>query len=130
MKSKTTFWAAIIAGLAVAFGAFGAHFLEQRLEPEQMETFQTGVQYQMYHALALFTVGIYKRLKPNKRLDHAAFAFILGIFLFSGSLYLITISKFTRFNLDWMGAITPLGGISFLVGWSQVAWATLGAKKT
>lgn len=124
MTTKTVFWGSVLAALAVAFGAFGAHILKQRLEPSQMATFQTGVQYHMYHALALIVAGLYNRMKPNKRIDNSIIAFYLGIGFFSGSLYLMTLSYVTRFNLSWLGAITPVGGIAFIIGWLQLAWAT------
>ncbi|HSC52240.1 MAG TPA: DUF423 domain-containing protein [Phnomibacter sp.] len=130
MTGKTVFWGSIIAALAVAFGAFGSHVLKGRLEPNAIATFQTAVQYQMYHALALVCLGIYNRMKPNKRIDNAIFAMYLGIGLFSGSLYVMTLSHFIRLDLKWLGAITPLGGISFIIGWLQLAWATqLSSKK-
>jgi uncharacterized membrane protein YgdD (TMEM256/DUF423 family) len=129
MTSKTVFWGALLAALAVALGAFGSHMLKERLEPSELATFQTGVQYQMYHALALIAMGLYNRMKQNKRIDNAIFAMYLGIGLFSGSLYLMTMSHFIRFDLKWLGAITPLGGISLIVGWLQLAWATQSQKK-
>lgn len=130
MTSKTVFWGSIIAGAGVALGAFGAHGLADRLEPTQIEVFKTGVQYQMYHALALIATGIFYRIKPSKRLENAAFAFYLGILLFSGSLYLMTLGYFTRFDFKWLGAITPVGGLSFMVGWGQLAWACQSQKKS
>ncbi len=129
-SSKTVFWGAILGGLAVVLGAFGAHVLRERLEPDQIVSFQTGVQYQMYHALALVATGMYYRIKPSKRLETAVFAFYLGTGLFSGSLYLITLSYFTRFDFRWLGAITPVGGLSLIVGWAQLAWATQSQKKS
>lgn len=124
MITKTVFWGAVLAALAVAFGAFGAHVLKERLEPSQMATFQTAVQYHMYHALALIVAGMYNRMKPNKRVDNGIVAFYLGIGLFSGSLYLMTLSHVTRFDLRWLGAITPVGGVAFIIGWLQIAWAS------
>lgn len=130
MTSKTVFWGAVLAALAVTFGAFGSHVLKERLEPSELLVFQTAVQYQMYHALALIAMGMYNRMKPNKRIDNAIFAIYLGIGLFSGSLYLMTLSHFIRFDLKWLGAITPIGGISLIIGWVQLAWATQSQKKT
>jgi uncharacterized membrane protein YgdD (TMEM256/DUF423 family) len=124
------FWGAALAALTVALGAFGAHILKARLEEAQMAVFQTAVQYQMYHALALVAVGVYQRLKPSKRLDHAVFSFYLGIGIFCGSLYLMTISYFTRFDLKWLGAITPIGGLALIIGWVQVARAACLSKKS
>jgi uncharacterized membrane protein YgdD (TMEM256/DUF423 family) len=111
-----------MSGLAVAFGAFGAHALKERLEPEDIAVFQTAVQYQMYHGLALILSGILLKSKPSKNLGNAAISFILGIFLFSGSLYLITIGKLTNGDLRWLGPITPIGGIAFLVGWALMVY--------
>lgn len=130
MTSRTVFWGAALAALAVALGAFGAHILKARLEEAQMAVFQTAVQYQMYHALALIAVGVYQRLKPSKRLDHSVFSFYLGIGIFCGSLYLMTISYFTRFDLKWLGAITPIGGLALIIGWVQVARAACLSKKS
>ena len=80
--------------------------------------------------LALILTGMFYRLKPSKRLENAAFAFYLGIGLFCGSLYLLSLSYFTRFDFKWMGAITPVGGISFIVGWAQLAWGSQSQKKS
>lgn len=121
MKNKSVFWGAVLAGAAVALGAFGAHILRQRLEPEQMATFQTGVQYQCIHALGLIAAGILHKDNPHKRIRVAAYAFCLGIVLFAGSLYAITLGYITHINLRWMGAITPLGGLCFLAGWVHLA---------
>jgi uncharacterized membrane protein YgdD (TMEM256/DUF423 family) len=128
MTSKTVFWGAVLAGAAVLLGAFGAHLLKERLDATQLAVFNTGVQYQMYHALAIIGTGIYYRLKPSKRLQNAVIAFYLGIALFSGSLYLITISYLTHFDFRYLGAITPLGGICFIAGWAQLAWGASARK--
>ena len=130
MTSKTVYYGAILGAVGVALGAFGAHYMSDRLEPEQLEPFKTAVQYQMYHSLALILTGMFYRLKPSKRLENAAFAFYLGIGLFCGSLYLLSLSYFTRFDFKWMGAITPVGGISFIVGWAQLAWGSQSQKKS
>jgi uncharacterized membrane protein YgdD (TMEM256/DUF423 family) len=106
-----------MAGLAVVFGAFGAHALSDRLEPAAIEVFKTGVQYQMYHALALILTGILLKSKPSKNIANAALSFILGIFLFSGSLYIMTLGKLTNVEFGWIGPITPIGGLAFIIGW-------------
>lgn len=107
--------------LSVAFGAFGAHALRPRLTTEQLTVFQTGVQYQMYHALALFGLGIWLRVQPAKPwLSTAGWLFVLGIVLFSGSLYILTLTKQRKF-----GAITPLGGLAMIVGWLLVFLSVL-----
>lgn len=101
--------------LAVAAGAFGAHALKQRLTPEALAVFETGARYQMYHALALLLVAA---LAANGRdLDASGWAFLAGIVLFSGSLYALALS-----GVKVLGAVTPLGGVAFLVGWALLAW--------
>jgi uncharacterized membrane protein YgdD (TMEM256/DUF423 family) len=105
--------------LAVAAGAFGAHALRDRLSPEMLQVFQTGVTYQMYHALALVGVGILlARFSTDGSvwLTAAGWLFVGGSALFSGSLYLLSLSGTT-----WLGAITPLGGVAFLIGWLALA---------
>ncbi|MCL4486629.1 MAG: DUF423 domain-containing protein [Chloroflexi bacterium] len=105
--------AGISGALAVALGAFGAHALRRRLSHETIETFRIGVQYQMYHALALLGVALaLERSRAPVLLTSAGWLFILGTLLFSGSLYLLTLLR-----LRWLGSVTPLGGIAFIVGW-------------
>ena len=101
------------AGLAVAIGAFGAHALKSVLEAtNRLDTFETGVKYQFYHALALIVLGLLMQRFDHRMFTWSGYAFILGIFLFSGSLYILSISGVTK----W-GAVTPLGGVAFLIGW-------------
>lgn len=105
---------ALFAGLSVAAGAFGAHGLKDQLSPDRLAIFEVGARYQMYHALALLAVAILPASRPR---DIAGWAFTLGIVVFSGSLYALTLS-----GLKWLGAITPVGGVAFLVGWGLLAW--------
>ena len=105
---------ALLGFLAVAGGAFGAHSLKAVLTPEALAVFETGVRYQMYHALALLLAA----QQPAGALEQpwfrwAGWAFIIGMLLFSGSLYLVSLA-----GVRWMGAVTPLGGLAFLIGWS------------
>ena len=110
--------AAINGFLAVSLGAFAAHGLKDRLSPELMNTFQTGVQYHMYHALALFGIGLLSISYPaSVQLKVSGYLFMLGIVLFSGSLYVLSIS-----GIRWLGAITPLGGLCFLAAWASLCW--------
>ena len=113
---------AALALLAVLSGAFAAHGLKTMLDAQQLALFETAARYQMYHALALLVVGILASGPQFSRslLKLAAFAFILGIFLFCGSLYLLALSGIT-----WLGAITPLGGTAFLAGWLAIMIAAL-----
>ncbi len=104
--------AALSGLLSVCLGAFAAHGLKDHLSPESLSIWQTAVQYQMYHALALLGVGILCQQHLAKALKLSGLAFILGSFLFSGSLYALALGA-----PKIIGIITPLGGISFLVGW-------------
>ena len=109
---------ALLGGIAVALGAFGAHGLKKIVPPDTVSTFQTGVQYQMYHALALIAVAIIFERFPNKLMSWAGISFCIGILLFSGSLYLLTILKATgKVGMEGIGIITPFGGLFFIVGW-------------
>lgn len=117
--------ASILAGLSVAIGAFAAHALRPKLSERAIEIFETGTRYQMYHALALILVALLlSRAETGQSLLVAAgSAFILGVALFSGSLYTLSLT-----NIKWMGAIAPLGGVAFLVGWGCLAVAAWGFK--
>lgn len=113
----------ILAMLSVVLGAFAAHGLKSRLQNDRIETFQTGAQYQMYHALALITVGIVARMVPSgglSLLSGAGWLFIVGIVLFSGSLYALSLT-----GRRALGAITPIGGLCFIVGWLLFAIAAV-----
>jgi uncharacterized membrane protein YgdD (TMEM256/DUF423 family) len=131
---------AMSAFLAVAFGAFGAHGLRDRLKPvasdganevafklRRLENFETASRYNMYHALALFVVGLLMLNASgtsNTALTVAGWSFVAGTLLFSGSLYAYGLT-----GLKWLGAITPFGGLGFLVGWIALAVAAGGAGK-
>ena len=107
---------AVLAGVAVATGAFGAHMLKPRLSEHMLEVFETGVRYHMFHALALIFSGwAFIQLGTNI-FQKATLAFVLGIFLFSGSLYLLALTE-----IRWLGAVTPLGGLCFITGWVCLA---------
>lgn len=113
--------AAIFGALAVGIGAFGAHGLKAILEETgRIETFETAVKYHFYHSLGLFLIGILALIKPDwKGLGFAAIFMILGILIFSGSLYFLSLTGIT-----WLGAITPLGGVAFILGWLRIFWTT------
>lgn len=108
---------AVAAALAVMAGAFGAHALAGRLTPARLQTFETAVRYQMYHALALLVVGLVAARLEAWPLTAAGWAFLAGILLFSGSLYVLVLT-----DTPWLGAITPLGGVAFIAGWLLTAW--------
>jgi uncharacterized membrane protein YgdD (TMEM256/DUF423 family) len=106
--------------LAVAFGAFGAHALKNRLDDYAMGVFQTAVQYHFYHSLALLAVGVIALNYPHVALLRSSgWLFTLGIVVFSGSLYLLSFS-----GLRWLGAVTPIGGLAFIAGWACLAAAS------
>lgn len=118
-----TIWVAlgaIMGGLGVAGGAFGAHALKARITPENLAIFEVGARYQMYHALALIAVGLVAVKLGGALLTVAGVAFFVGILLFSGSLYALALT-----DVRWLGMITPVGGLCFLAGWTCLAIAAL-----
>ncbi len=107
----------VSAFLGVAFGAFGAHGLRSRLSPEMLAVFETGVRYQMYHALALLLVAVaIGRFGDARWLVIGGWFFVAGIVLFSGTLYALALT-----GVGILGAVTPLGGLAFLIGWACLA---------
>jgi uncharacterized membrane protein YgdD (TMEM256/DUF423 family) len=120
---------AILGAIAVALGAFGAHGLKKIVDAETVQTFQTGVQYQMYHSLALLLTGLlYEKCSPGMA-KIAGVLFIVGIILFSGSLYMLTAGRAAETaSFDKAGIITPLGGVSFIAGWLFLFLATVRNK--
>ena len=121
--------AALLGAVAVALGAFGAHGLKKIVPPETVTTFQTGVQYQVYHVFALLAAGILFERFPNQWMKWAGICFIAGIILFSGSLYLLTAMKATdQTGLSGIGIITPFGGVAFITGWLFIFLGVMKAK--
>ena len=119
--------AAVLGALSVILGAFGAHALKQLISDKNLQTFETGVRYQFYHVIALFITGILYKDFTNNYLQWAGRLFCLGILLFSGSLYLLSFIELTDMTgLKWVGAITPLGGVCFIIAWLLLA---LGISK-
>lgn len=117
---------AILAFLGVALGAFGAHALKSRLDADLLAVYQTGVQYHLVHALGIVLIGILVMLLPAARwLPAAAWTMTAGVILFSGSLYLLSIT-----GVRMLGAITPVGGVALLVAWLLVAFGVLNAGAT
>jgi uncharacterized membrane protein YgdD (TMEM256/DUF423 family) len=117
------FVAAVALFVAVAAGAFGAHTLGRQIGPDRLAVWQTAVQYHAWHGLALFGVGLLMRGSPVSRgLAVAAWLFVAGIALFSGSLYILAATGATGF-----GAVTPVGGVAFLAGWATLGWTVLRA---
>jgi len=110
--------ATLIGAISVIMGAFGAHKLKELLTPEVLSSYQTGVTYQFYHCFALLAVGILYKRYQNQWMEWAGRLFILGIILFSGSLYLLTALKATKeIGLEGFGILTPIGGLLLVAGW-------------
>ena len=122
-----SFWlrvGSLLGGLAVAAGAFGAHLLEKQLDTRSLQVFETAARYQMFHALAIGLVGVLGMVGGSTRpLRVAGWAFLVGTVLFSGSLYALALTGITK-----LGAITPIGGVGFLVGWTALAFHRVGSK--
>jgi uncharacterized membrane protein YgdD (TMEM256/DUF423 family) len=110
----------VLAGLGVALGAFAAHGLRGALDEADLATFEVGVRYQMYHALALLATAWAVDRWGGTLTTVAGWSFVAGIVLFSGSLYLLVLT-----GPRWLNAVTPVGGVAFLVGWALLAWTAL-----
>ncbi len=113
---RVLFAGAVLGGLSVALGAFGAHALRDRLSPADLQIYETGARYQMYHALALVGLGLWLEREARPRLVWAARAWLAGTAIFSGSLYLLVLT-----GVRALGAFTPLGGVALIAGWLLVA---------
>lgn len=121
---QTLLCAALLGMMAVMLGAFGAHALSNVLEPRMQQVYQTAVQYQFWHALALLAIGILQRGCDVSLLKVAALLFLTGVLLFCGSLYLMALT-----GIRQLGMITPLGGILFILGWAFLAWSVIRLEK-
>jgi uncharacterized membrane protein YgdD (TMEM256/DUF423 family) len=110
----------LLAFLAVALGAFAAHGLKEKLEPAMLAVFKTGVEYQFLHALGLLAVSWAVTRWPGWAAVASGWLLVAGIAVFSGTLYGLSLT-----GIRWLGAITPIGGVSFLAGWMALAWAAL-----
>lgn len=123
--NKTIFLTGIVFGLlAVILGAFGAHGLEKWVDANAINTFETGVRYQMYHALFLMILGSSKRL-PEERKKWIYYFIVLGILLFSFSIYFLATNNLTAFDFKTIGFITPLGGLFLICGWCLLGYLCL-----
>jgi len=117
--------ASIFGGLSVGTGAFASHALKDKLSERALEIFETAARYQMYHALALLLVALLINQTESSQpsLVIAGWAFIIGIVIFSGSLYALSLT-----DIKVLGAITPLGGLAFIIGWGTLAYSSLNFK--
>jgi uncharacterized membrane protein YgdD (TMEM256/DUF423 family) len=123
MRSGWLAVGAVAAAAGVALGAFGAHGLASRVGADRLQVFETAVRYQIYHAFGLVVVAWARTRWPGRWTAAAGWLFLAGIVVFSGSLYLLVLT-----GARWLGAITPLGGVSFIAGWLALARAALSAR--
>jgi len=107
----------LLAGLGVAAGAFGAHMLKNLLDPSMLAVYDTATRYQMYHAFGILLAGFAARVSDDARFAWAGWMFLAGTVLFCGSLYAVALLGVRR-----LGAVTPLGGVAFLIGWGLLGW--------
>lgn len=117
MRKKFLRIGSVLAMLAVALGAFGSHGLEGKLTPEQINTFQIGVRYHFYHTFAVLLIGVLLYFRKTKLMVTAAWLFVAGIVCFSGSLYLLSVREWLNLPVGWLGPVTPIGGLLFIVAW-------------
>ncbi|MDN3678168.1 DUF423 domain-containing protein [Flavobacterium paronense] len=128
MERKITSVAALMGIIAIILGAFGAHALKKQLSVEQLSAFETGVKYQMYHALFLLFLGMNTYL--NEKVKKTVFQLVVfGVFFFSGSIYLLTTKPILGVDFKFIGIVTPIGGVLLLLGWSLLFW-NIWKKKT
>ena len=113
----------ILCGLGVILGAFGAHGLRERLTPEMLVVFETGVRYHLVHGLGLLAIAWAVSRWPDTYVNIAGYLFVAGILIFSGSLYVLAIT-----GIRWLGAITPIGGVCLIIGWGLLAVGVLRAS--
>jgi len=121
LARRCVFWGALFGLSGVMIGAFGAHGLKALLTADQLAIYHTGVDYQFVHALALLLLGTLAHHQSPKAWQVAAILFIAGVFIFSVSLYLLVLT-----DTAWLGAITPIGGVSFIAGWAALLWGLRG----
>ncbi len=127
MTQFTLLFASILGGLAVIFGAFGAHALKKILSDDQLKSFETGVKYQMYHAIVLLIIGFNFKLETASE-KYMVYCFVAGILLFSFSIYGLVISSAKNKKLTFLGPITPLGGLLLIIGWSVLGYAVYNIR--
>jgi len=118
MSRKFMMVGALAGAIAVAMGALGAHTLESLLGPDRLDIYQTGVRYLMVHSIILFITGRMSKGRNDRVLFYAGMSFISGMILFSGSLLVLALA-----NIRMMGAVAPIGGLAYIVGWLLLAWA-------
>lgn len=116
MNDKIIRVATVLGGLAIIFGAFGAHILKKHLDSSQLVTFETGVRYQMYHAFFLLFIGLNTTFREKIKKTVSVFA-VIGVILFSGSIYLLSTKNISGIDFKFIGIVTPLGGLFMILAW-------------
>lgn len=129
MEKKILITAVILGITAIVLGAFGAHSLKKVLTETQLQSFEIGVRYQMYHAFFLLFIGIFTFLNEKERLL-IFWLTIIGVLFFSGSIYLLATKDITNLKTKWLGPITPIGGVFLISAWSYLFFAILCKKPT
>ena len=127
MKRKLIITAAILGIIAIILGAFGAHALKKVLSVEQLATFETGVRYQMYHALFLLFIGLLDNF-TEKTKKTIFLLVVFGVILFSGSIYLLATNDLTAFDFKTIGFLTPIGGLLLIIAWGVLLASSLNKK--
>jgi len=117
---KILFTAAILGALTIAIGAFGAHGLKKLVDASSVASFETGVRYQMYHVIALLFVGSFSGISQQARVWIFRI-FVFGMLLFSGSIYILALDEVIPFSVKFLGPVTPIGGLLFILGWVMMA---------
>mgnify|MGYP001990113373 CR=1 FL=1 len=119
--------ASVLAAVAIGLGAFGAHGLKKLISVESLAVFETGVTYQMYHALALLALGL-SSVVSSKTIRIVFRFFVFGILFFSGSLYLLALKTAMPFSISFLGPVTPIGGCLLILGWARLAYGVIKNK--
>lgn len=127
LNKKIVITAAFLGAFTIGIGAFGAHGLKDLVDSQSILSFETGVRYQMYHVLALLMLGFATKL-PIEIKKWVFRLFLFGIFLFSGSIYLLSMRALVPFDVSFLGPVTPIGGILFIIGWLRLAYGLLTIK--
>lgn len=127
MEKKILLAACLLGFLAIIFGAFGAHALKKTLSPEQLNSFETGVKYQMYHALFLLFIGLTQMITLKEKAI-LFYLILAGVIFFSGSIYILTTSAITGIKSKIFGPITPIGGLFLILSWGYLFYAILTKK--
>lgn len=119
--------ASVLGALTIAIGAFGAHGLKELIDAKSLDTFETGVRYQMYHTIVILVLGI-ATVIPSTTKKWVFRFFLLGILLFSGSIYLLSLNAILPFHVKSIGFITPIGGLFFILGWLRLGFGLIVNK--